>query len=188
MSLGQSEPRCLGSSHCKVINCHHIVNLFFCGNGYNKGTASSSIYYLHCTRVIMFQKINDQRQNWNDAVICYVNVHSIITQQVVNLFLIILSVLWIFIATENRGSFYAEIPISQYVETWWRHQMETFSALLDLCARNSPVIGEFPSLKPVTRSFSVFFICTWINGWVNSREAGDLRRYRPHYYVDVMNM
>ena len=28
---------------------------------------------------------------------------------------------------------------------WWRHQMETFSALLVICAENSPVIGEFPS-------------------------------------------
>ena len=29
-------------------------------------------------------------------------------------------------------------------------------------------------------------ICAWINRWVNNREAGDLRRYRPHYYVIVM--
>ena len=41
--------------------------------------------------------------------------------------------------------------------SWWRHQMETFSALLALCARNSPVTGEFPPQKPVTRSFDVFF-------------------------------
>ena len=41
--------------------------------------------------------------------------------------------------------------------TWWRHQMETFSALLALCAKNSPVTGEFPSQRPVTRSFGVFF-------------------------------
>ena len=41
--------------------------------------------------------------------------------------------------------------------TWWRHQMETFSALLVLCAGNSPVTCEFPSHKPVTRSFDVFF-------------------------------
>ena len=39
---------------------------------------------------------------------------------------------------------------------WWRHQMETFSALLSLCAGNSPVTGEFPA-RPVTRSFDVFF-------------------------------
>ena len=40
---------------------------------------------------------------------------------------------------------------------WWRHQMETFSALLALCAGNSPVSGEFPLQRLVTRSFDVFF-------------------------------
>ena len=35
--------------------------------------------------------------------------------------------------------------------------METFSALLAICAGNSPVPGEFPTQKPVTRSFNVFF-------------------------------
>ena len=40
---------------------------------------------------------------------------------------------------------------------WWRHQMETFSALLALCAGNSPVTSEFPSQWPVMRSFDVFF-------------------------------
>ena len=29
-------------------------------------------------------------------------------------------------------------------------------------------------------------ICAWINGWVNNREAGDLRRHRGHYDVNVM--
>ena len=32
------------------------------------------------------------------------------------------------------------------------------------------------------------FICVWINGWVNNREAGDLRRYRAHYDVSVMSI
>ena len=41
--------------------------------------------------------------------------------------------------------------------SWWRHQMETFSALLAICAGNSPVSGEFPSQRPVTRSFDIFF-------------------------------
>ena len=40
----------------------------------------------------------------------------------------------------------------------WRHQMETFSTLLALCAGNSPVSGEFPSQRPVTRSFDAFFL------------------------------
>ena len=41
--------------------------------------------------------------------------------------------------------------------TWWRHQMEIFSALLALSAGNSPMTGEFPSQRPATRSFDVFF-------------------------------
>ena len=39
----------------------------------------------------------------------------------------------------------------------WRHQMEAFSSLLALCVGNSPVTGEFPSQRPVTWSFDVFF-------------------------------
>ena len=35
--------------------------------------------------------------------------------------------------------------------------METFSALLAICAGNSPVPGEFPTQRPMTRSFDVFF-------------------------------
>ena len=35
--------------------------------------------------------------------------------------------------------------------------METFSALLALCAGKSPVTGEFTAQRPVTRSFDVFF-------------------------------
>ena len=35
--------------------------------------------------------------------------------------------------------------------------METFSALLAICAGNSPVAGEFPVQKPVTRNFDVSF-------------------------------
>ena len=42
-------------------------------------------------------------------------------------------------------------------DPWWRHQMETFSALLAICAGNSPGTGEFPAQRPVTRSFEIFF-------------------------------
>ena len=35
--------------------------------------------------------------------------------------------------------------------------MEIFSALLAICAENSPLISEFPTKMPVTRSFNVFF-------------------------------
>ena len=41
--------------------------------------------------------------------------------------------------------------------SWWRHQMKTFSALMAICAGNSPGTGEFPTQRPVTQSFDVFF-------------------------------
>ena len=63
-----------------------------------------------------------------------------------------------------------------------------FSALLAICAGNSPVTGEFPH-KGQWRGALIFsLICVWINDWViNNREAGDLRRHRGHYDVTVMN-
>ena len=56
-----------------------------------------------------------------------------------------------FVATVSSFTTLGELP------TWWRHQMETFSVLLAICAGNSPVPGEFPTQRPVTRSFDVFF-------------------------------
>ena len=43
--------------------------------------------------------------------------------------------------------------------------METFSALLAICAGNSPVTGEFPTQRPVMRSFDVFFDLSLNNRW-----------------------
>ena len=64
--------------------------------------------------------------------------------------------------------------------------METLSALLALCAGNSPVAGELQ--RPVTRGFGVSLICVWIHDWVNSGDAGDLRLHRAYYDVIVMNI
>ena len=66
--------------------------------------------------------------------------------------------------------------------------METFSALLALCAGNSPVTGEFPPQRPVTWSLDFSLIWAWTNDWVNNRDAGDLRRHRAHYDVIVMRV
>ena len=50
--------------------------------------------------------------------------------------------------------------------------METFSALLAICAGNSPAIGEFPSQKLVTRSFDVFIdmrLIKWLSKQLRHR-------------------
>ena len=49
--------------------------------------------------------------------------------------------------------------------------METFSALLAICAGNSPVPGEFPAQRPVTRSFDVFFDLR-LNKWLSKQSWG----------------
>ena len=51
-----------------------------------------------------------------------------------------------------------EMAVRQWKSlSWWRHHMETFSALLAIYAGNSPVTGEFPAHRLVTRSYNVFF-------------------------------
>ena len=69
--------------------------------------------------------------------------------------------------------------------TWWRHQMEIFSALLAICAGNSPVPGEFPTQRPVTRSFDVYFdlcpnkrLSTQSWGWWFETQSRPLWRHR----------
>ena len=44
----------------------------------------------------------------------------------------------------------------QYLGAVAPSEIDTFSSLLAICAGNSPVIGEFPAQRPVTRSFDVF--------------------------------
>ena len=66
----------------------------------------------------------------------------------------------------------------------WKH----FPRYWPLCVWNSPVTGEFPSQRPVTRSFDVFFERGLDKHRVNNPDAGDLRRHRAHNNVTVMNV
>ena len=63
--------------------------------------------------------------------------------------------------------------------SWWRHQMETFSALLALCE-------GIPLTKASDAELCCFSICASLNGWKNSRDTGDLRHYRANRDVTVM--
>ena len=79
--------------------------------------------------------------------------------------------------------------------SWWRHQMETFSALLAICAGNSPVSGEFPAQRPVTRSFDVFFDVRLIKrlskhsrGWWFGTLSHPLWRHRKYTSKKLWNV
>ena len=85
------------------------------------------------------------------------------------------------IGTVSQISFQRQIE-----KSWWRHQMETFSALLALWAgHRSPV--SYPHKGQWRGALMFSLICTLINAWVNNREAGDLIRHRAHYGVIIIN-
>ena len=69
---------------------------------------------------------------------------------------------------------------------WWRHQMETFSALLALVLgiHRSPINSPHKGQWRGALLFSLIF--AWTNGWVNNRDAGDLKRHLAHNDVTVM--
>ena len=82
------------------------------------------------------------------------------------------------------------IDLSVYIiyahNSWWRHQMETFSALLAFGAGNSPVTGEFPAQRPVTRSFDIFSDLR-LNKRLSKQSWGWwFERHCTHYDVIVM--
>ena len=75
---------------------------------------------------------------------------------------------------------------------WLTSKKHQTSSLLALSKGDPPVTGGV-SLQRASKygkrlQFMMMFslICTWINGWVNNRDAGDLRRHRAHYDVTVM--
>ena len=70
--------------------------------------------------------------------------------------------------------------------SWWRHQMETFSALLAICAGNHRSPANSPHKGQWRGALMFSLICARINGWVNNGETGDLRSHRAHYDVIVM--
>ena len=86
------------------------------------------------------------------------------------------------------SKYYAIAIVTVKLSTWWHHQMETFTALLAICAGHSPVPDEFPHKGQWRGALMFSLICAWINGWVNSHEAGKMRRHCAHYDVIVISV
>ena len=74
---------------------------------------------------------------------------------------------------------------SETLNIWWRHLLETFSALLALCAGTSAVTKNSPHKGQWRGAVMFSLICAWTNGWVN---ASDFRRHRGHYDVTLTNI
>ena len=128
----------------------------------NQNRSSSSI---HCTRTMMTPRHGNTSRItsslWGESIDDWISPYKEHIVRIFGFFVVSLNKCW----------------------TWWRHQMETFSALLAI-VRGIPVNSPHKGQWRGALMFSL--ISARINGWVNNREAGDLRRILPHYDVTVM--
>ena len=94
---------------------------------------------------------------------------------------------WPLLSTSNRG----ETTIAKcgnYVDLVWYDDVikwKIFRVTGPSCGK-PPVTGGFPSQRPVTRSLDVFFALCLYKRLSKNWDAGDLRRNRTHYDVNVM--
>ena len=93
-----------------------------------------------------------------------------------------------------RDTGFSEYHIgSLYLRNSWYTMMTSSNG--NIFRVTSHLCGEFtgPRWIPRTKAsdaelWCFCLICVRINGWLNNREAGYLRRYRAHYDVTVMNL
>ena len=71
-------------------------------------------------------------------------------------------------------------------QSWWRHEMEIFSAILALCEGNPPVTGGFPSERASNAGFGVFCDVSLHKRLHKQSSANDLRRPDDHCDVTAM--
>ena len=87
----------------------------------------------------------------------------------------------IFQISRKRKSAHYEITYWVYRNTWWRHQMETWS-------RNWFCEGDLQATATGQWRGALMFslVCAWTNDWADNRDAGDLRRHSAHCDAIVM--
>ena len=81
---------------------------------------------------------------------------------------------------------YANIQSSCFHSSWWRHQMETFSALLALLMGIHRSVVDSPHKGQWRGALMFSLVCTWTNDWAISPYAGDFGRYGTHDDAIVM--
>ena len=70
---------------------------------------------------------------------------------------------------------YDDVIKWEYFPRYWPYVRGIHRSLV-----SSPHIGQW------REALMFSLICAWLNGWVNNREAGDLRHHRAHYGATVM--
>ena len=134
--------------HCNASNsdstnkgCHKMIDGEFHPFGYWGPPRDSTVGSWVRVSVLQFSRCQLQaiQMEWNIKLVAIFKI----LQHIMTQLAYIAPVLF-------RDYYYINI-------SWWRYQMETFSASLAIYAGNSPVTGEFPTQRPVTRSLGVFF-------------------------------
>ena len=133
--------------------------------------------------ICIFTSWNMAWYQWIIRMCVYLNISCVIIHQI-----------W------YKEWFFNVCYIWKYTVDWWNHscsnvQQNSIDTSLMMTSWNGNIFrvaghlcGEFTGLKGQWRGALIFsLICVWINGWVNNREAGDLRRFRAHYEVSVMS-
>ena len=85
-------------------------------------------------------------------------------------------------STSLRGEIVNSWPLEHDDVIKWKHFPRNWPFVRGI--HRSPVNSSHKGQWRGALMFSL--ICVWINDWVNNREAGDLRHYRAHYDVFVM--
>ena len=96
---------------------------------------------------VVIPRYNYMYLAFNTLVLSWTNTCHVSLSQIIR-------IIWRDVSTVTHSTSISKL--GHHRLSWWRHQMEIFSALLVICAGNSPVPGEFPAQRPVTRNFDVF--------------------------------
>ena len=82
------------------------------------------------------------------------------------------------------AKFSSQLVLEHYDVIKWRHFSHYWPFVRGI--HRWPV--NFPHKGQWRGTLLFSLICAWTNDWVNTRDAGDLRRHRSHYDVTVNNL
>ena len=137
--------------YCALFCCHHVIDM-----------SKFIICFVYSYPSWLFH------WRWDDNIVAPMPV-KIYTRHVV---------------AKRRSSSQSRTQRSECVHSsWdilssWRHQMETFLALLSLCAGNPAVTGGFPSQRD--SNADVCLLSVWTNCWTNTRLTGNSMLHEGH--------
>ena len=89
---------------------------------------------------------------------------------------------WSYLSPMSQATPNSLMPVNHDDVIKWKHFPHYWPFVRGI--HRSPVNSPHKGHWRGALMFSL--ICTWINHWVNNREADDLRRYRVHHDVIVM--